>query len=130
MADTSTASRITQVGRVVVPVSDQDKALAFYAEKLGFEKRMDAPFGGGNRWLEVGPPGGVTGIALVPPMGGGETGVETGVVFETADLDALHTDLDERGVDTDDVMGGGDGVPPMFFFRDQDGNRLLAVEQA
>jgi hypothetical protein len=45
-------------------------------------------------------------------------------------VDADHADLRDRGVDVDDeVMRMGDPVPPMFFFRDQDGNRLLIVQR-
>ena len=57
VADTKTRTQITQVGTVIVPVSDQDRALEFYVGTLGFEMRMDAPFGDGGRWVEVGPPG-------------------------------------------------------------------------
>jgi hypothetical protein len=52
MAETETRTHITQVGTVMVPVSDQDRALAFYVETLGFEKRGDIPYGDGDRWLE------------------------------------------------------------------------------
>jgi lactoylglutathione lyase len=55
---TETKARITDVRTVGVPVTDQDEAIAFYVEKLGFEKRLDLPveqFGG--RWIEVAPPG-------------------------------------------------------------------------
>jgi predicted enzyme related to lactoylglutathione lyase len=48
--------------------------------------------------------------------------------FATEDIDADHAALQARGVDVDaEVMRMGDPVPPMFFFRDQDGNRLLIV---
>ena len=129
MSETGSKTRISEVGRVMVPVSDQDRALEFYVEKLGFEKRADIPYGEGNRWVEVGPPGGSTAIALVPPREGESAGIETRISFSTDDADALHGDLRARGVETDDeVMRMGDPVPPMFFFRDQDGNQLLAVE--
>ena len=127
---TQTKTRIKQVGRVLVPVSDQDRALDFYTETLGFEKRSDVPFGGTERWLEVAPPGGATAIALMPPREGDSAGVESGVILTTADADATHADLRARGVDTDpEVMRMGDPVPPMFFFRDQDGNTLAIVEE-
>ena len=46
---------ITEVGRVTVPSADQDRSLAFYTETLGFEKRVDETFAGGQmRWIEVG----------------------------------------------------------------------------
>jgi catechol 2,3-dioxygenase-like lactoylglutathione lyase family enzyme len=63
----STATRINKIGTVVVPVSDQERAIEFYVEKLGFEKRTDVPFGNGYRWVEVAPEGAVTTIAIVPP---------------------------------------------------------------
>ena len=130
MSETQSRTRITEVGRVIVPVSDQDRAVEFYTDKLGFEKRMDVPYGDGNRWVEVGPPGAPTSIALVPPREGEPAGVETGISLTTDDADAVHADLRARGVDTDpEVMRMGDPVPPMFLFRDQDGNTLMLIEQ-
>jgi catechol 2,3-dioxygenase-like lactoylglutathione lyase family enzyme len=130
MAETETRTQITQVGTVIVPVSDQDRALEFYLDKLGFEKRTDTPFGDGERWVEVAPPGAATTIAIVPPREGESAGVETRVGFTTEDIDSDHENLRARGVDADEaVMRMGDPVPPMFFFRDPDGNRFLIVEQ-
>ena len=125
-----TATRITQIGTVVVPVSDQDRALAFYVDTLGFEKRSDVPFGNGYRWVEVGPAGAVTTIAIVPPPEGKPTGnAETGIALNTDDIDAVHADLKARGVDVDDeVSRMGDPVPPLFWFRDPDGNTLMVVQ--
>ena len=128
MSDTATKTRISQVGTVMVPVSDQDKAIEFYVEKLGFEKRSDMPFGNGDRWVEVAPAGAATTIALVMPREGESAGIETRVAFSSEDVDADHASLQARGVDVDaEVMRMGDPVPPMFFFRDQDANRLLIV---
>ncbi|HAL29035.1 MAG TPA: glyoxalase, partial [Chloroflexi bacterium] len=59
-------SRITQVGRVMVPVGDQDAAIAFYTGTLDFELVADVPFGDGERWVEVAPPAGGAALALVP----------------------------------------------------------------
>jgi catechol 2,3-dioxygenase-like lactoylglutathione lyase family enzyme len=130
MAETETRTRISQVGTVIVPVNDQDRALEFYLEKLGFEKRADTPYGEGERWLEVAPPAAATTIALVPPREGESAGIETRVGFVTDDIDADHAGLRARGVDADEaVMRMGDPVPPMFFFRDLDGNRFLLVER-
>jgi catechol 2,3-dioxygenase-like lactoylglutathione lyase family enzyme len=124
-----TKTLITQIGRVIVPVSDQDRAIDFYVGTLGFEKRMDVAYGEGNRWVEVAPPGAATTLAISPPPEGKPVGIETGVSFSTEDADAIHSDLKSHGVDTDDeVMRMGDPVPPMFFFRDPDGNSLLVVE--
>jgi catechol 2,3-dioxygenase-like lactoylglutathione lyase family enzyme len=129
MADTDTRTRITQLATVMVPVSDQDRALEFYLGKLGFEKRSDTPFGKGDRWIEVAPAGGATTLALVPPREGETVGIPMRVGFETQDADADHADLRARGVDVDEeVVRMGDPVPPMFFFRDQDGNQFMIVQ--
>ena len=123
MAETGTETRITEVGTVIVPVNDQDRALEFYVDKLGFEKRSDTPYGDGDRWVEVAPPGAATTIALTPPREGESAGIPTRIGFTTQDVDADHADLRARGVDVDEeVMRMGDPVPPMFFFRDPDGN--------
>jgi catechol 2,3-dioxygenase-like lactoylglutathione lyase family enzyme len=127
---TRTGTRVTQVGTVIVPVSDQDRAIEFYVDKLGFEKRADIPFGDGQqRWVEVAPAGAATTVALVPPREGDPTGVDTRIAYSTGDIDADHASLKERGVDVDaEVMRMGDPVPPMFFFRDPDGNQSFLVE--
>ena len=125
-----TATRISKVGTVVVPVSDQDRSIEFYVETLGFEKRTDVPFGEGYRWVEVAPAGAETTIAIVPPPPGNPTGdVQTGIGLNTDDIDAVHAELKQRGVDVDaEVSRMGDPVPPLFWFRDPDGNTLMVVE--
>jgi catechol 2,3-dioxygenase-like lactoylglutathione lyase family enzyme len=129
MSDTTTSTRITQVGTVMVPVSDQDRAIAFYTDKLGFELRADIPFGNGDRWVEVAPAGAATTVALVSPREGEPVGIETRIGFATDDADADHASLRAAGVDVDaEVMRMGDPVPPMFFFRDLDGNKLMVAE--
>jgi catechol 2,3-dioxygenase-like lactoylglutathione lyase family enzyme len=125
-----TRTPITDVRTVGVPVTDQDRALEFYLDKLGFEKRLDTPveqFGG--RWIEVAPPGVPMTIALVPTREGVPTGVETGIRFTTVDAAAVHADLQARGVDVGELLRWP-GVPPMFAVRDQDGNGLEIVEPA
>ncbi len=77
----TTSTRITQVGTVIVPVADQDAAIAFYTGKLGFEKRMDVPFGNGDRWVEVAPAGADTTVAIVKPRPGEPVGVETRIAL-------------------------------------------------
>jgi len=62
-------------------------------------------------------------------MSENQPGGETGIAFATDDIDSDHADLRQRGVDVDDeIMRMGDPVPPMFFFRDPDGNRYLIVQ--
>ncbi|MDQ2761186.1 MAG: VOC family protein [Actinomycetota bacterium] len=126
----STATRLGEINLVTVPVVDQDRAIEFYVEKLGFEKRTDVEFGGGKyRWVEVYPPAGATGIALAPPPDGTVAARETGISLTTDDADTTHEELRSRGVDVDaEVSRMGDPVPPMFWFRDPDGHSLMVVE--
>ena len=125
----TTASRIDTIGLVMIPSTDQDRSIEFYVESLGFEKRTDTPFGNGYRWVEVYPPSGTTGIALAPPREGDPTGVQTGIGLHTDDVEAVHADLKAAGADVDDEISRmGDPVPPMFWFRDPDGNSLMVVE--
>ena len=122
-----TTPQITHVGTVVVPVADQDQALAFYTGTLGFEVRMDAPFASGRRWIEVAPPGGQTSLALVP-RDSAPAGIE--VSLATASAEGDHAELRTRGVEADpELIRMGEGVPPMFTFRDPDGNRFRMVER-
>jgi len=123
------ASRLGEISLVAVPSKDVDKQIEFY-ESLGFEKRTDVPFGGQYRWVEVYPPNGTTGIALAPPPPGSDAGSkETGIILTTGDIDASHAELKAKGVDVDaEVSRMGDPVPPMFWFRDTEGNSLLIVQ--
>jgi catechol 2,3-dioxygenase-like lactoylglutathione lyase family enzyme len=127
---TTTKTHIQKIGVVVVPVSDQERAIEFYVDKLGFEKRTDIAVGDSYRWVEVAPADAVTTIAIVPPPPDKPTGsVETGIGLSTHDIDADHADLKSRGVDVDpEVSRMGDPVPPLFWFRDPDGNTLMVVE--
>ncbi len=117
---------ITGLHTVGIPVTDQDRALAFY-RSLGFETRRDVALGEGTRWVEVAPPGAAVTLALEPAHSERPAGVETGIRLTTGDADAAHAMLRARGVDADDVLRWP-GVPPMFAFRDQDGNGLEMVE--
>ncbi len=121
-----TATTITDVATVTVAVADQDRARDFYVGTLGFEVRLDVPMPGGGRWLTVAPPGGAVALALTP---GGTTGADTGIRFVARDVAADHAALGARGVDVDAILDWP-GVPPMFSFRDADGNTLYVVEAA
>ena len=131
MSTTTTAS-VRKVANVIIPVNDQDRALEFYTEKLGLTKRADVPFGDEEhgRWIEVAAGEAETPIALCPPGPSGKAGgKETGITLEVGDIDAYHAELKARGVDVDDeVSRMGDPVPPLFWFRDVEGNRLMVVE--
>jgi catechol 2,3-dioxygenase-like lactoylglutathione lyase family enzyme len=123
-------STIGDVMTIGVPVTDQDRALDYYVEKLGFEKRRDVPlpqFGG--RWIEVAPAGATVTIALVPAGESTRAGVDTGIRLKAGDAAAAHGGLKARGVEVGDLLRWP-GVPPMFDLHDQDGNRLVVVESA
>ena len=126
----NTATRVSRVGTVIVPVSDQDKQIDFYVDRLGLEKRSDTPFGDNYRWVEVAPAGADTTIALAPPPPGKDAGnKETGIILSTDDIDASHAELKANGIDVDaEVSRMGDPVPPMFWFRDPTGHTLMVVE--
>jgi catechol 2,3-dioxygenase-like lactoylglutathione lyase family enzyme len=131
-----TTTRIGAISLICLATTEQDRSIAFYVEKLGFEKRVDVPFGNRYRWVEVYPPSGTTGIALAPPPpegskhGEDQGGRETGIVLTTDDIDATHAELRSDGVDVDaEVSRMGDPVPPMFWFRDPEGYSLMIVEQ-
>jgi catechol 2,3-dioxygenase-like lactoylglutathione lyase family enzyme len=134
-------TRIGQIQLVMIPSTDQDRSVAFY-ESLGFERRNDIPWGDGYRWVEVYPPGSTTGIALIPPRAGDPIGVQTGIILHTNDIDATHAEMQAHGVDVDaEVARVGAPAkirlgavelagpqPPMFYFRDPDGNALLIIQ--
>jgi catechol 2,3-dioxygenase-like lactoylglutathione lyase family enzyme len=122
-------STIGSVGRVMVPVADQDEAIAFYTESLGFTVSADTPFGENDRWVEVTPPGGGAALALVPSRENYAAGRMTGIALETPDAAAARETLAAKGVDVDPLLGGDGQVPSMFFLRDRDENTLMLVEQ-
>ena len=126
---TTTKTRVDKIATVVIPVADTDRQIAFYVEKLGFEKRIDVPFGGSYRWVEVAPADAVTTIALAPPPADKEAGNrETGISLHADDIDAYHAELSAAGVDVDpEVSRMGDPVPPLFWLRDPEGNVLMVV---
>src|SRR3981081_513407 len=124
------STSVSKIANVMIPTDDQDRALQFYSEALGLETRADVPFGDGNRWIEVAPSGADTVIAICPPgphvTAGGK---DTGISLQTDDIDAYHAQLKDRGVDVDaEVSRFGDAVPPIFWFRDPEGNKLMVVE--
>jgi lactoylglutathione lyase len=127
---TQPPTTVTNIGVVMFTVSDQDAALAFYTEKLGFEVRGDTRYGENNeaRWLEVAPPSSTARLALNPPMndepGGGTIGVET------ADVRGEHERLKAiGGIDLDPAPMQPPGAPLMFMVRDPDGNHIVVVER-
>jgi lactoylglutathione lyase len=120
--------QIEEVRTVGVPVTDQDRAVRFYVNTLGFQTRLDVPIGDGNRWIVMTPPQGTASIALVAAAEHQPAGVQTGIRLISRDADTAHDALTASGVDANEVLRWP-GVPPMFAFRDQDGNGLEIVEE-
>jgi catechol 2,3-dioxygenase-like lactoylglutathione lyase family enzyme len=119
---------VANIGVAMFSVADQDAAIRFYTEKLGYELRADVRYGEGeweSRWVEVAPPGSVARLALNPPMGGQPGGGGIGV--ETPDLDAEHARLKDLGVDIDEPMTAP-GAPRLAMMRDPDGNHIAIVQ--
>jgi catechol 2,3-dioxygenase-like lactoylglutathione lyase family enzyme len=123
---------------VVVPVSDVDRAKAFYADQLGFNLDHDSRMGEGNRVVQLTPPGSgcsiVIGEGVVPDMA---PGTLKGLQLVVPDLHAARAQLAEHGVDVSEiqVMGESPGPEPealdnvgFVFFSDPDGNGW-AVQQ-
>jgi len=120
---------ITDVRCIGVTVADQDTALTFYLDVLGFEKRLDAPIGPTARWVEVAPPGARTSIALTAAAPGVTGTTDTGIRFTVPDATAEHAALQHRGAAVGELLEW-DGVPPMFTVDDADGNRFYVVQDA
>ncbi|HEV2770312.1 MAG TPA: VOC family protein [Solirubrobacteraceae bacterium] len=127
---TQTPTTLSNIAVAMFTVADQDAALAFYTDKLGFEVRGDTRFGEHDemRWLEVAPPGSRARLALNPPMGGQPGGSSIGV--ETPDVMGEHERLSAIGeIDIDPEPMRMPGAPLMFMLRDPDGNHVVVVEE-
>jgi lactoylglutathione lyase len=117
---------ITGVRTVSIPVDDQDSALRFYVETLGFTKLRDTPTPNGGRWIELAPAGSAVILTLEPAAPDVSRGA-IGIRFTTDDADSAHDALATAGVDVDDILRWP-GVPAMFAFRDPDGNAFSITE--
>ena len=125
---TSTATHITGMRTVSVPVDDQDAALDFYVGTLGFTKLRDNPTPNGGRWIELAP-GDDSVVITLEPATPDVTRGPIGIRFTTDSADAARAALLTAGVDTDEILRWP-GVPPMFSFRDPDGNAFSITELA
>jgi catechol 2,3-dioxygenase-like lactoylglutathione lyase family enzyme len=111
---------------VSIPVNDQDAALAFYLDTLGFTKLVDTPTPNGGRFVQLAPGTGDATVTLEPA----HPDVTRGSIlirFATDNAEAAHARLVAAGVDADDILRWP-GVPPMFSFRDPDGNSFSLTE--
>ena len=123
---------IDAVATLCIFVSDQDRAKAFYLEKLGFELRQDQPMGPDSRWVAVAPQGARTEVILYKLDENWEhyrqvRGKSQAITFNVTDMAALHADLKARGVR---ITQEPDKQPwgTFMMILDQDDNALLLVE--
>jgi catechol 2,3-dioxygenase-like lactoylglutathione lyase family enzyme len=123
---------ISKIHSTSIAVADQDAALDFYVNTLGWEKAMDAMVGGVMRWLTVVPPGAATQLVLAARSAMGSENLPhagyTGISLNTPDIDATVEALKARGVTFKqpvEVMPWGDKAT---WFCDLDGNEFFLVE--
>jgi catechol 2,3-dioxygenase-like lactoylglutathione lyase family enzyme len=107
---------------VSIGVSDHERALDFYVNKLGFEKRMDEAWGDGNRFLTVGVPGDDTMIPF--NTGNLRVGEMTGIVLGSPDPEQTGEELAARGVEFVEPPSEREWGGVMGLLKDQDGNVL------
>jgi catechol 2,3-dioxygenase-like lactoylglutathione lyase family enzyme len=112
---------------IQVPVSDADRAKAFYTEKAGFTLDMDADVGGGVRFIQLTPPGSPASIAIGTGLTKMTPGSVEGLQLVVTDIEAARAELAGRGVEVSDVQTYDWGS--FVFFSDPDGN-AWAVQQA
>jgi len=119
---------IADVRTIGINVANQDDAIAYYVDTLGFEKRLDAPISPTTRWVEVAPPGAATSIALNAAEASNDVGADTGIRFTVPDAETEHAAMRDRGVNVGEMLRW-DELPPMYSFDDPDGNRFYVVEE-
>jgi catechol 2,3-dioxygenase-like lactoylglutathione lyase family enzyme len=123
---TPSGTHIIGVRTVSIPVNDQEAALRFYVDTLGFTKLRDNPTPGGGRWIELAP-GSDTVVVTLEPAAPDQSRGAIGIRFITDDAEAARAELQAAGVDTDEILRWP-GVPAMFAFRDPDGNTFSLTE--
>ncbi len=126
---------ISHIHSTSIVVADQDAALDFYVNVLGWEKAMDNPMGPDTRWLTVVPPGAVTQIVLALPSWYGsertprEPGGTTGIALIAPDIDKCYATLTARGVS---FKGPVETMPwgaKATWFSDPDGNEFFLASE-
>jgi catechol 2,3-dioxygenase-like lactoylglutathione lyase family enzyme len=113
---------------VPVPVSDVDRAKAFYTEKVGFHADQDHKVSDSVRFVQLTPPGSACSIAIGTGLGPEEMapGSIKGLQMVVTDIEAAHAELAGRGVEVTDIQDFPWGS--FVFFHDPDGN-LWNVQQ-
>ncbi len=109
-----------------VPVSDPDRAKAFYVEQAGFNADHDHKVSEDMRFIQLTPPGSACSIALGKGVIDAEPGSVQGLQLVVEDIEVAHSELSGRGVDVSPVQDFPWGR--FVFFKDPDGNGW-AVQQ-
>ncbi|KJF91557.1 VOC family protein [Photobacterium leiognathi] len=117
---------ISRVDTVSIPVSDQNQALKFYRDALGFELIRDHCTNNQKRWLQLAPRGAETTISLVMPFGGMKAGTVQGLVVQTDDIQSTYNELTQRGVLLSSIVNLVGGK--FATFNDPDGNGWVLIE--
>jgi predicted enzyme related to lactoylglutathione lyase len=111
---------------VAIPVSDVDRAKAFYSEQVGFNADHDHTVSDQIRFIQLTPPGSACSIAIGNGIVEGEPGSVSGMQLTVVDIEAAQSELAGRGVDVSDVQDFPWGR--FVFFADPDGNRWAVQE--
>jgi catechol 2,3-dioxygenase-like lactoylglutathione lyase family enzyme len=106
---------------VIIPVSDVDRAKAFYTDKVGFNADYDHTVSEEIRFVQLTPPGSACSIAIGRGLVEGEPGSVRGLQMVVADAEAAHAELVKRGAEVSDVQDLDWGR--FVFFADPDGNK-------
>jgi catechol 2,3-dioxygenase-like lactoylglutathione lyase family enzyme len=111
---------------IAIPVSDVDRAKAFYTEKAGFNSDHDHIVSDEIRFVQLTPPGSACSIALGQGVIDTEPGSAAGLQMTVSDIEAARAELVERGVEASDVQSFPWGS--FVFFADPDGNKWSVQE--
>jgi catechol 2,3-dioxygenase-like lactoylglutathione lyase family enzyme len=106
---------------VVIPVSDVDRAKAFYTEKAGFNADHDHTVSDEIRFVQLTPPGSACSIAVGKGIVEGEPGSVQGLQMVVADIEAAYAELVARGAEVSDIQDLAWGR--FVYFADPDGNK-------
>lgn len=118
---------------VPIPVTDIDRAKAFYVDEVGFVPDVDVTPADGIRVVQLTPPGSACSIVLsmgLPALSEMQPGTVKGLHLVVCDIAAARSELIERGVDVSEVDDSSGGGVKYAWFTDPDGNTLVLQEMS
>jgi len=118
---------INRLDVVSIPVSDQDRAKAFYRDVLGFEELADVQMGPGQRWVQLAPKGSPTSVTLVTWFDSMPAGSLRGLVLHTAELEAEVAAIRAKGIETSAIET--QSWARFVTLSDPDGNGLVLQQR-